>query len=97
MDLIKIGSYYYEIRECDNLARDCSSLGESCGNSLKISIDSGICEDLKTATLIHEIVEQLNFIYELNLEHNVITILGNTLHQVLKENENLIKKYVKKV
>lgn len=90
---MKIGGFEYSITEIDDLARDRDCLGNSCGNNLQIQIDKSICKDLKAATLIHECIEQLNFLYELGLEHNVITTLGNSIHQIIKENKELIDEY----
>lgn len=90
---IKIGGFGYTVVEVDNLARDRECLGASCGNNLHIEIDKDICKDLKGATLLHECIEQLNFIYELDLDHKEITILGNALHQIIKDNKDLIDEY----
>lgn len=37
--------------------------------------------------LIHEILEMLNIMCELNIDHDKISILGVTLYQVLSENK----------
>lgn len=93
MNIIKIGGFKYKLEEVDHMARDDSSLGNSCGNSLTINLDHGLDKSLKAATLIHEIIEQINFINELDLEHHKITILANSLYEVINENDEMMKLY----
>ena len=51
-----------------------------------IRIANDIPEDEKIATVLHEIIEALNYYFELNLEHPKIMSLEAGLFQVLKEN-----------
>ena len=37
-------------------------------------------------TLCHEIIENINANYELNMEHRVIQVLGTVIYQVLHDN-----------
>ncbi|SHH54639.1 hypothetical protein SAMN02745135_01154 [Caloranaerobacter azorensis DSM 13643] len=84
---IKIGGHTYICKFDDKLSRDTSANGMSCGNSLEIIIDSSLPEENQESVLLHEILEQINFRYELNLEHEKITILESALYQVLKDNK----------
>lgn len=60
---------------------------------LTINLDRGLDKSLKAATLIHEIIEQINFINELDLEHHKITTLANSLYEVIHENDEMMEKY----
>lgn len=44
--------------------------------TLNISIDETIEGALLVETIIHEIIEAVNFLFELNLKHNKIQTLG---------------------
>ena len=49
--------------------------------------------DLENKVLLHEIIEAINFDYELKLEHQKITILESTLYQVIIDNQELIESF----
>lgn len=86
---VKIGGYIYDCMLVPNLTRDNDALGCSCGNSLRIEIEESLPHENKESTLLHEILEQINFRYELCLEHKQITILEATLYQVIKDNPEI--------
>lgn len=86
---IKIGGLYYKTLEVKDLARDHSALGRCCGNNTTIELDSELKDSVKEKTLIHEIIEAINFEYELDLEHPKISILASAFYQVLVDNKNL--------
>ena len=93
---VKIGGYIYDCMLVSNLTRDSDTLGRSCGNTLRIEIDDSIPHENKVSTLLHEILEQINFRYELCLEHKQITILESTLYQVIKDNPEIFLSQVTK-
>lgn len=41
------------------------------------------------STLIHEIIEQINGLNDLNLNHTQISVLATSIHQVLNDNLDL--------
>lgn len=88
---IKIGGLNYSVKKVKDLARDHAALGRCCGNSASIEIDMEIGKNVTDKVLLHEIIEAINFEYELNLEHNKISILAMALHQVLSDNKGLLK------
>lgn len=53
-----------------------------------IKIDKTLPEDFQKSVLLHEIIEFINSMLELNLEHRTITSLETALYQVLKDNFN---------
>lgn len=87
--MIKIGGYIYSVKSSDTLARDSDALGSSCGNALEITIDTTIPKQNQESALLHEIIEQINYRYELKLTHNQISILESAIYQVLQDNPGL--------
>lgn len=73
------------------LTRDKNALGYSSGNALEIHIDSTIPQQNQETTLLHEILEQINYRYELGLEHQQITILESALYQVIQDNPAIFR------
>lgn len=96
MNFIKIGGILYNINMVKDLARDHNALGRCCGNSGNIDIDSDLEDKIKDKVFIHEVIEALNFEYELNLEHNKISILAMSLHQVLVDNMTIFHNIVER-
>ncbi|MFT9493405.1 hypothetical protein [Anaerosolibacter sp.] len=84
---IKIGGYDYTVSMENSLSRDNNAFGMSCGNAQTIKIDATLPKQNQESTLLHEIIEQINFRYELRLPHEQITILESALYQVLKDNK----------
>lgn len=62
----------------DNIA------GEYSFQDLQIRINSSLLTSAQQETLFHEMVEAANHIYELNLSHNKIQILGAAMLQMVK-------------
>ena len=52
-----------------------------------IKIDKTIENDFQKSVLLHEIIEFINDMLELKLEHRTITCLETALYQVLKDNK----------
>lgn len=52
----------------------------------EIMIDRSLSGSRYVATVIHEVVELLNNLYDLNLEHSQISTLGEALTQLLGDN-----------
>ena len=55
--------------------------------SQKIWIDTTVHQQQQEETLIHEIIETIDTMCELNLEHPDMSVLSTSLYQVLKENK----------
>lgn len=87
-DSIKIGAHSFDVKIVPNLKDDSAHncCGRCNGSEQKIEINPCYPQSCQEATLIHEIIEGINYLYELGLEHHQITILEETLYQVLKEN-----------
>lgn len=53
----------------------------------KILINDELCQEKAEEAVCHEIVEGWNDLYNLKLKHRKIQIIGNALHQLLKDND----------
>ena len=84
MALIKILGYTYEIIEGNSERMD--ALGRYHVREQKIQIASNMCNEQKVSTVLHEIIEALDYHLEFNLNHNIIQALESTLYQVLTDN-----------
>ena len=88
---LKILGYDYEIilRE-DRLKEDGSeNPGTHSSRVQRIWIDATQTQQQQESTLIHEILESLNYSLELQMPHNVISSLEAGLYQVLHDNDFL--------
>ncbi len=85
-DAVKIGPYNIEIEVVDNLVVDREHGGEYSPRELKINLDSSL-RKRHGEILMHEIVEAINDIYNLKINHDDMMVLGVVLYQVMKENK----------
>jgi len=85
-DEVKVGPYSIKVEVVDNLVVDREHGGEYSPRELKICLDSSL-RKRHGEILIHEIIEAIKDIYNLNINHDDIMVLGVVLYQVLKENE----------
>lgn len=86
---VKIGGHIYQVKTSSTLARDSDVHGSSCGNALEITIDTTIPKQNQESVLLHEIIEQINYRYELRLEHRQISVLESAIYQVIRDNPDL--------
>lgn len=70
------------------IARDNNALGMHCGNSAIIKIDDDLNNNVKRKVLLHEILEAINYEYELKLEHNILSVLESALFEVFRNKDN---------
>lgn len=93
--MVKIGGIKYKIEYSKDLTRDRGNLGECCCNTSVIRLDSDLGFHMEKKTLLHEIIEAINFEYEMKLEHTKISILETALYQIIIDNKELIKTFWK--
>ena len=86
---IKIAGHSYKVKFKPNLYRDNDAAGRSNANKCTIDLDPTGSESHQCEILLHEIVEQINYRFELNLSHDKISILGASFWQVLNDNPDL--------
>ncbi len=86
---LKIGGLNFEIVVEPHRRRDHgvdTTASENCKYQ-KIWVDSEAQkEDGMMDDLLHEIVEAINCLYDLELNHQTITTLAEALHQVMRDN-----------
>jgi hypothetical protein len=90
LDKIKIGAREIRVFEVEHLSTDYDTWGDYTARTGVIRIESGIPDDMKEETLVHEVCEAINDIYNLKLSHHRLSVLAVALHQVLKDNPFLI-------
>lgn len=93
---IKIAGYQVSIMEDETILANESRIGEYSPFEQKIKIAKGLTKQQKEETLIHEVLEAINDIYELGLDHDEqLCVLSVALHQMLVDNNTkLISDYV---
>lgn len=88
---IKIGGYEVKVIEKENLIGNYEHFGEYSEICDEIYLDSSLNKQKKIETLIHEILEAINTLYKLNLNHDKqLCVLAVVLHQILIDNPNLV-------
>lgn len=84
---LNICGFTYEIILEDRKNNRGVNANATCNsNQQKIWIDTNQCEEAQISCLIHEILEALDYHYELELPHKTISILEAGLFQVIKDN-----------
>ena len=86
---LKIGGHWYEIKFNENRENETGNEHPASSYSRvnKIWIDKNQTISRQESCLLHEIIEMLNYEFQLGLEHKVISQLDSGLYQVLKDNK----------
>lgn len=95
MKRVKIGGHTYRIRRHDAwMDAQNDTLGSVVFNRQEILLDTSpeITKSRRDETLLHEIIEALNYHSELNLPHPTMTVLSESLYQVLVDNDGFWRK-----
>lgn len=82
--VVNILGYDYLVVHLNELG---ANLGSHNMSTQTIFISNKAFPDVKRETLVHEIIEAINALLELNLPHPIITQLGVGIHQVFKDEE----------
>lgn len=83
---LKILGYDYTISVIDSTQYNGSNCGFCDSAKQHIRLSDDLSQDMRNSTLLHEILEALNYHLELKLEHPQITSLEAGLYQTLKDN-----------
>jgi len=87
---IKIAGYQVKVQESAHLLDNYNCFGEYSPTTQTIKLDARLTRQQKEETLMHELLEAINSIYDLNLDHdNQLCKLSVVLHQVIKDNKGL--------
>lgn len=87
---IKIGGQEFSILYDDNLNLDQDEYGNTNFRTLVITLENSLSQSVKSATLLHEIIEIINEQNELNLPHQKIQCISNAIFQILSDNRDLV-------
>lgn len=88
-DSVKIGAYTVRVVYVENLMKDVNACGQYVPREKLIQIDPSMCPEQQYGTFCHELVEAIVEIYELpslTSNHHDIVLMGEALHQVLRDN-----------
>lgn len=91
-ETIKVGGIRYRVRLLAETLRS-DNLGEQRPMVCEILLEAGAPEQRRRWTLIHEIVEAIDFELELELRHPQISALAAAFDQVLLDNPALVALY----
>ena len=80
---IKLGGHTIKVVRAPGLVENESAFGMWDDGKLSISVDAGLSNSLAWSTLLHEVLEAINSLAELGLEHNKIQCLELLLYQAL--------------
>ena len=81
---VKVLGYTYNVTEHSDAEIGVFGRMRAKVQSLQIAYD--LCEEQKVSTLLHEILEAINFHLELDLPHKTIAALETSLYQTLVDN-----------
>ena len=84
---LKIGGHIYKVVLRDREKDDgIENIGTHNARHLKIWVDKKLSQSQKEATILHEIIEAINYGNQIGLKHEQISTLEHNLYQVLKDN-----------
>ena len=88
---IKIGGYIVSVEFVNNLMTDRQHNGEYHPRIQTIKIDKDCSEQEREEVFIHEVLEAIKAIYDIQLEHRDLSLLATVLHQVIVDNPEVFK------
>ena len=83
----KICGYKYKVEYVDDKMRDGDEVGSCNFRKQLITIDINQCEEGQKSTYLHERIEAVNYHYELNLPHSVISILETAMSEFITQDK----------
>jgi hypothetical protein len=89
---IKIAGVHYDVMLIPNLKTEDECSGRALLGRAIIQIDDSMCEDLKNATLIHEILEVIKEENQLKMSHRALQTMATQLYQVIQDNIEVFQK-----
>lgn len=84
---LNICGHKYAIVFDEVFEKKTGAYGQHNVNTLTMTIDSSLHNSIQCSTILHEIIESLNYHHEYGLPHHVIASLANSLFQILVENK----------
>ena len=77
--------------EYDNTITSSGACGMMLAQHLMIKIDPNQEQSIIEETFIHEMIEAINYIYELELDHPKIQTLGAAIHHAMNSSRGELK------
>ena len=90
-DKIKIGGFEVNVEFVENLMNDRAHIGEYHPRTQTIKIDKAVTKQQNEETLIHEILEAITAMYEIEWQHKDLSIMATVLYQVIRDNPNIFQ------
>ena len=94
MEHIRIMGQDYELILDNRQLNQCDHIGEYRGREQKIIIDERLSKSRIGQTILHELLESLVDHLDLQIPHEMINQLDAGLTQIIRDNPNIIKKYI---
>lgn len=88
---IKIGGFEVDVQFVENLMVERNSLGEYHPRTQSIKIDKAATKQQNEETFIHEVLEAMTAIYNIEWAHKDLSIMATVLHQIIKDNSGIFK------
>ena len=88
---VKISGYIVKVEFENNLVTDRRNLGEYHPRIQTIKIDKDNSKQQTEETFLHELLEAITFIYDIDIEHKDLSNMATVLHQVIKDNSEIFK------
>lgn len=88
---IKIGGFMVDVEFVNNLMTDRQHTGEYHPRTQSIKIDKDCSEQEREEVFVHEVLEAIKAIYDIQLEHRDLTLIATVLHQIIKDNPEIFK------
>jgi len=87
---IKIGGMDYTVEEKENEVRDKGRSGYSNANNQSIVVDKDMPQQLKETTFIHEVLHQIDYVYNIELSHKQVYMLEAGIYAFIKNNPSIL-------
>lgn len=88
---VKIGGFIITIKAVKDIILTKGELGNYEPKEQNINIDESSTVQQQEEVFIHEILEAIKSIYDIELKHNLLTLIATVLHQVIKDNPEIFK------
>ncbi len=83
----KLSGHTYVVQRTGFEAQARGFKGSCFNDQLIVQVADDIAESCQQETFWHEVVEAIDFTYELKLDHQIISVLGAAIHQVVETRE----------
>jgi hypothetical protein len=89
--IININGHDYNLEYVEGLFFNEGQIGKISVPTLLIEIDKDLKPTVKGETILHEVMEAMNFWNNWNLDHHLLTQINTNYYAVLNNNKHLIR------